>query len=35
MATYSNILAWDPGKTEEPSRLQSMRSPKVGNDLVT
>ena len=36
MATHSNnILAWRIPWTEEPGRLQSMRSQKVGHDLVT
>ena len=28
MATHSSILAWEIPWTEEPGRLQSMRSPK-------
>ena len=35
MATYSSILAWRISWTEEPGRLQSMGSPRVGHDLVT
>ena len=35
MATHSSILAWDILWTEEPGRLQSMGSQKVGHDLVT
>ena len=30
MATHSNILAWEILWTEEPGRLQSMESPRVG-----
>ena len=32
MATYSSILAWKIPWTEEPSRLQSMKSQRVGHD---
>ena len=32
MATHSNILAWRIPWTEEPGRLQSMGSQKVGQD---
>ena len=32
MATYSSILAWKTPWTEEPGRLQSMGSHKVGHD---
>ena len=35
MATCSSILAWEIPWTEEPSRLQSMGSQRVGHDLVT
>ena len=35
MATHSSILAWKIPWTEEPGDLQSMRSQKVGHDLVT
>ena len=36
MATHFNILAWGVPWTEEPGRLQSMRSQKkVGCDLAT
>ena len=35
MANYSNILAWEIPWTEEPGRLQSMASQRVGHDLVT
>ena len=31
-ATYSSILAWEILWTEEPGRLQSMRSLGVGHD---
>ena len=32
MATHSNILAWRIPWTEEPGRLQSMGSQRVGHD---
>ena len=32
MATHSSILAWKIPWTEEPGRLQSMGSQKVGHD---
>ena len=32
MATHSSILAWRIPQTEEPSRLQSMGSHRVGHD---
>ena len=32
MATHTNILAWKIPWTEEPGRLQSMGSQKVGHD---
>ena len=32
MATHSSILAWRIPRTEEPDRLQSMGSQKVGHD---
>ena len=35
MATYSSIPAWKFPWTEEPGRLQSMGSQRVGYDLVT
>ena len=35
MATLSSILAWRIPWTEEPGRLQSMGSRRVGHDLVT
>ena len=34
-ATHSNILGWRIPGTEEPGGLQSMRSQRVGHDLVT
>ena len=34
-ATPSNIFVWNIPWTEEPGRLQSMGSQKVGHDLVT
>ena len=35
MATHSSILAWRIPWTEEPGRLQSMGSQRVGHDFVT
>ena len=35
MATHSCILAWIIPWTEQPGRLQSMGSQRVGQDLVT
>ena len=35
MATHSSILAWRIPWTEEPGRLQSMGSQKVGHDQGT
>ena len=35
MATHSSILAWRISWTEEPGRLQSMGSQRVGHDWVT
>ena len=35
MAPYSSTLAWKIPWTEEPGRLQSMGSLRVGYDLVT
>ena len=35
MAPYSSTLAWKIPWTEEPSRLQSMGSLRVGHDRVT
>ena len=35
MATHSSVLAWKIPWTEEPSRLQSMGSERVGHDRVT
>ena len=32
MATYSSILAWKNPWTEEPDRLQSMGSQRVGHN---
>ena len=32
MATHSSILAWEIPRIEEPGRLQSMRSQRVGHD---
>ena len=32
MATHSNILAWQLPGTEEPGKLQSMGSQRVGHD---
>ena len=34
-ATHSSILAWKIPWTEEPGRLQSMGSQRVGHDGVT
>ena len=31
MATHSSILAWRIPQTEEPSRIQSMGSQRVGH----
>ena len=35
MATHSSTLAWEIPWTEEPGRLQSMGSQRVGHILVT
>ena len=35
MATHSSILAWRIPRTEEPGRLQSMGSHRVGHDWAT
>ena len=35
MATHSSILAWEIPRTEEPGKLQSMGSRRVGCDLGT
>ena len=35
VATHSSILAWRIAWTEEPGRLQSMGSQRVGHDWVT
>ena len=32
MVTHSSTLAWKIPRTEEPSRLQSMGSQRVGHD---
>ena len=32
MATHSSVLAWEIPWTEEPGRLQSMGSQRVGHD---
>ena len=32
MAPHSSILAWEIPWTEEPGRLQSTGSPRVGHD---
>ena len=32
MAAHSNMLAWRIPWTEEPGKLQSMGSPRVGHD---
>ena len=34
VATYSTILAWKIPWTEEPGRLQSVRSQRVGHDFM-
>ena len=34
MTTHSSILAWRIPWTDEPGGLQSMRSQRVGHDLV-
>ena len=35
MKTHSSALAWRIPRTEEPGRLQSMGSKRVGHDSVT
>ena len=35
MATHSSTLAWKTPWTEEPGRLQSMGSQRVGHDSAT
>ena len=35
IVTHSNILAWRIPWTEEPERLQSTRSQRVGHDWAT
>ena len=32
MTTHSSTLAWEIPWTEEPGRLHSMRSQRIGND---
>ena len=34
-ATHSSTVAWEIPWTEEPGRLQSIGSQRVGHDLVT
>ena len=34
MASHSSTLAWKIPRTEEPGRLQSMRSLRVGHDFT-
>ncbi|KAI4548853.1 hypothetical protein MG293_001183 [Ovis ammon polii] len=35
MATHASILAWRSPRIEDPGRLQSMRSQRVGYNRVT
>ena len=35
MASHSSILVWEIPWSEEPGRLQSMGSQRVGHDLAT
>ena len=35
MVTHSSILSWEIPWTEEPDRLQSTKSLRVGRDLAT
>ena len=35
VATHSSILAWEIPRTEQPGRLQSTGSQRVGHDLAT
>ena len=35
MATHSSILAWKIPRAEEPGRLESVGSQRVGHDRVT
>ena len=35
MATHFSVLAWEIPWTEEPGRLQSTGSQRVGHDLET
>ena len=34
MATHSSILAWEIPWKEEPGKIQSLESQRVGHDLV-
>ena len=34
MAIYSSILAWRIPWTEEPGKLESLRSQRIGHDLA-
>ena len=34
MATYASLLAWRIPQTEEPGRLQSMGSQRLGHNLA-
>ena len=34
IATHSSILAWEIPWTEQPDRLQSKRSQRIGHDLT-
>ena len=35
MATHSRILAWRIPQTEEPGRLESVGSQRVGHDQIS
>ena len=35
LVTHSSILAWRIPRTEEPGRLQSMESHRIGHNWVT
>ena len=35
MATHSSILAWEIPRTEEPGRVQSIGSQRVGHNIMT
>ena len=35
MGTHSSVLAWEIPWTEQPGRLQSMGSQRVGHNIVT